>query len=85
MGFIPCARTCSLAKFNNDAGCRPVLGVVEGGGGIKGENRASNDKSCDKPDPAGVEVRRPSGGELLVDDGDPYKISYGLNPDASAA
>lgn len=34
--------------------------------------------------PAGVEVRGSSGGELLLD-GDPYKISYGLNPDACAA
>ena len=38
IGFIPCARPCSLAKFNNDAGCRPVLGVGEGVGGMEGEN-----------------------------------------------
>ena len=38
IGLIPRARTCSLAKFNNEAGCRPLLGVGEGVGGIEGEN-----------------------------------------------
>lgn len=39
MGLIPCARTPSLAKFKNEAGCRPrLLGVGEGVGGMEGEN-----------------------------------------------
>ena len=38
MGLIPGARTSSLAKFNKEAGCRPLLGVGEGVGGIEGEN-----------------------------------------------
>ena len=39
IGLIPRARTCSLAKFNKEAGCRRLLlGVGDGVGGIEGEN-----------------------------------------------
>ena len=32
IGLIPRARTCSLAKFNNEAGYLPLLDVGEGVG-----------------------------------------------------
>ena len=75
IGLIPCARTCSLVKFNEEGGWRrPLLGVGDGVGGIEGENWVSNDKSDATLVPAGVEVRGPKGGELVLG-GEPYKIS----------